>query len=475
MNDIERLLKVASANDLKTFLKDYAHSNEGFRRELIAFLESKYVNKNKKTIEDYCRQMKSSFYFTQNIGSEWDSFVIPDWYLITSRANSILKEGEKLLEIGNPNAAASIAVEFFVALQDTYDEDSLCDDYDGDIACEIGNSCERAEQLLLKSIKHPSMSRDVAQNLTRKLNDISKTSLPYDLSNYDVFDFDDMFLEVSLAIMSDDERLNMLEAQIMQHAGQYIQYVYVERKISMLRQLHRNAEAEEELRKYINLPEIRTLIINDLISKKDYKTAVQLVHEGIDLARESKHWGTVRSWQEKELEIYEQSGDQPRQIDLCSTLFVNEGASMTYYVKLKELVPADEWKDFLDQLLSKVSIEGGFMFGHSVIADIYVAEKEEDKLFELIMSHGRPNLSSLNRYAKYTGMTHAQQLLDAYARLLKSEAQMNVNVKAYHRIAEAMSCMCQLHNGKQVAHQLAEFFRQEYHRRPKMMEEIRKF
>lgn len=28
MNDIERLLKVASANDLKTFLKDYARSNE---------------------------------------------------------------------------------------------------------------------------------------------------------------------------------------------------------------------------------------------------------------------------------------------------------------------------------------------------------------------------------------------------------------------------------------------------------------
>ena len=475
MNDIERLLKVASANDLKTFLKDYARSNEGFHRELMAFLESKYVNKNKKTIEDYCRQMKSSFGFTQNIGDRWHSFVIPDWYLITSRANSILKEGDKLLEIGNASAAASIAVEFFVALQDTYDEDSLVDDYDGDIACEIGNSCEQAEQLLLKSIKHPSMSRDVAQNLARKLNDISKSSLPYDLSNYDVFDFDDMFLEVSLTIMSDEERLNMLEAQIMQHAGQYIQYVYVERKIDMLRQLHRNAEAEAELRKYINLPEIRTLIINDLISKKDYKNAVQLVHEGIDLARESKHWGTVRSWQEKELEIYEKSGNKPRQIDLCSTLFVSEGGSMAYYGKLKALVPADEWKDFLHQLLSKVSTGDSFMFGYSVIADIYVAEKEADKLFELIMSHGQPDLDRLDRYARHTGKSHAEQLLVAYEQLLKSEAQMKVNVKVYHRIAEAMTCMCRLHGGKKAAHQLAEFFRQEYHRRPKMMEEIRKF
>ena len=91
------------------------------------------------------------------------------------------------------------------------------------------------------------------------------------------------------------------------------------------------------------------------------------------------------------------------------------------------------------------------------------------------MSHGRPRLNSLNRYAKHTGENHAKQLLDAYEQLLKSEARINVNVKTYHRIAEAMSYMCQLHDGKQAAHQLAEFFRQEYRRRPKMMEEIKQF
>ena len=475
MNDLEHLLKLASVSDLRAFSKDYARKNDAFRKELMAFLCSKYVTKNEKTIEDYCRQMKSSFQFTQKIGDRWHSFVIPDWYLITSRANSILKDGDKLLEMGNANAAASIAVEFFVALQDTYDEDSLVDDYDGDIASEIGNSCEQAETLLLKSIKHASMNKDVILNLTRKLKDISKTSFSDDLNNYYVFDFDDMLLQVSLTTMNDDDRLNLLDTQIMQHAGQYDQYVYVERKIDMLRQLHRDAETQAELRKYINLPEIRKLIVNDLISKKEYHAAVQLIHGGIDIARELKHWGTVHSWMEKELEIYEQSGDQQRQIGTCSALFISKGGSMTYYRKLKALVPAHEWKDFLNQLLSKVSIKGSFLFGHSIIADIYVEEKEADKLFEIIMAHGRTNLDCLDRYAKYTGEGHAKQLLDAYTQRLKSEAQMNVNVKAYHRIAQSMSCMWLLHDGKQAAHQLAEFFRQEYHRRPKMMEEISQF
>ena len=52
MNDLEHLLKLASASDLRTFSKDYAHKNEGFRQELLTFLDSKYVNKNEKTIED---------------------------------------------------------------------------------------------------------------------------------------------------------------------------------------------------------------------------------------------------------------------------------------------------------------------------------------------------------------------------------------------------------------------------------------
>lgn len=78
--------------------------------------------------------MQGAFQFTEDIGNRWHSCVVPDWYLITGKAESTLKEGSKLLELGNANAAASIAVEFFVCLQDTLDEDCLANDYDGDIA-----------------------------------------------------------------------------------------------------------------------------------------------------------------------------------------------------------------------------------------------------------------------------------------------------------------------------------------------------
>ena len=474
-NGIKHLIEVASATHLKEFLQDYARKNDGLRRELEAFLVAKYVNINKKSIDDYCRQMQRAFQFTEDIGNRWHSFEIPDWDRITIKADSILKEGFKLLEVGNANVAASIAAEFFVALQATYDEDFNNYDYEGDIACAIGNSCEEAEKLLLKAIQHPEINKGILHTLTRKLNDISESSLPYDLGNYDIFDFDGMLLQVSKIAMSDEDRLSMLDSQIEQHAGKYDQHVYVERKAELLSQLHREDDAQAVLRKYINLPPIRTLIINDLINKKDYRAAVQLVNDGIDLARELNHYGTVRSWKEKELEIYEHAGDIPRQIDICSTLFVNEGGSLEYYHKLKALVPTNEWKEFLSQLLGKVSIKDSFMFGHSVIADIYVEENDADKLFELIKSHGIKDLDCLNRYAAHTGSRYAKQLLEVYSQLLKREAQMNVNVKSYSRIAEALACMRKLHGGKQAAHQLADFFRKEYHRRPKMMESISKF
>ena len=474
-NDIKHLIEVASAAHLKAFLVDYAQRNDGFRRELEAFLMGKYVSVNKKSIDDYCRQMQRAFKFTEDIGDRWHSCVIPDWGHIMRKADSILKEGSKLLEIGNANVAASIAVEFFVGLQDTYDEDVNNYDYEGDIACGISDCCEEAEKLLLNATRHPEINKDILHTLTRKLNDISKSSLPYDLGNYDIFDFDGMLLQVTEIAMSDEDRLSMLDTQIEQHAGKYDQHVYVERKSDLLRQLHREDEAWAVLRKFINLPPIRTLIINDLISKEDYSTAVQLVNDGIDLARELNHGGTVRSWNEKKLEIYEHAGDLQRQIDMSILLFVGEGGSMNYYHKLKALVPAKEWKKFLNQLLDKISIRDSFMFGHSVIADIYVEEKDADKLFELVMSHGIKDLECLNRYAVHTGQRYAKQLLEVYSQLLKQEAQMNVNVKSYSRIAEAMACMCRLYGGKPAAHQLADFFRREYHRRPKMMESISKY
>ncbi len=474
-NDIKHLIEVASAAHLKTFLQNYARKNDGFRRELEAFLVARYVSINKKSIDDYCQQMQSVFQFTEDIGDRWYSFDIPDWERIIHKADSILKEGWKLLEMGNPNVAASIAVEFFVGIEDTYDEDIISYDYDGDIECGISDSCDEAEKLLLKAIQHPAINKDILHTLTRKLNDISRSNLPYDLGNHDIFDFDGMLLQVSEIAMSDEERLSMIDAQIEQHAGKFDQHVYVERKVDLLRQLHREDDAWAVLRKHINLPPIRTLIINDLISKEDYNAAVQLVKEGIELARELNHSGTARLWKEKELEIYEHSGDIRYQIDVCSTLFLGKGGSMKYYHKLKALVPANEWKNFLSQLLGKVSIKESFMFGHSVIADIYVEEKDADKLFELILSHGMKDLDCLDRYAVHTGERYAKQLLEVYSQLLKQEAQMNVNIKSYSRIAAAMSCMCRLHGGEQAAHQLAVFFRREYHRRPKMMESISKF
>lgn len=50
-----------------------------------------------------------------------------------------------------------------------------------------------------------------------------------------------------------------------------------------------------------------------------------------------------------------------------------------------------------------------------------------------------------------------------------------MGAKHYARIRQAMEAMQKLKDGKPAAHQLAEYFRETYRRRPLFMVEIKKF
>ena len=471
-NEFDQLLQLAKGDDLLKFMRQYAQENSAFRKELTAFLGKKYL-RSKATITDYRNKMCAAFEATNDLGDRWHSFEVIDWDAVADNVKNLLDEGNSLLDLGNADAAAIIAVEFFLVLQQEFNTDELYDDSEEHELTEV---CEQAQELLNDAFTHPYINKSLRSQLMNNLHEISRSSLPGELNNLYIFDFDDMMLKLSKVTMGDDERLQMLEQQIIQHAGRYDQHVYVQRKIDLLRELHRDNEADAEQQKHINLPEVRAIVVDQCVERGDYDAAVSLVHEGIDIAKQIKHLGTVKRWKEKELAIYERMGDKARQIDLCRTLFVNERASKEYYRKLKALVPHEQWKDYLKLLLDEVKEERKYlMFGQNNVADIYVEEGDNQSLFELLKSHERLDLDILNRYARYTGNEHAQEILAIYTEILKQDAMRNVNVKAYRRIAEAMSCMCQLNYGKQAAHKLALFFRQEYSRRPSMMAEIKNF
>lgn len=473
MQDLSKMLQIAKREDLIAFSIDYAKENASFKRDLTAFLGKKYIG-NKKTIKEYRKEMAIAFSQIKDVGNRWSDFEIADWDSILNKVDRLLHEGRKLLDLGNANAAASMAVEFFVSFNDTFDEDTFLTDGTGE-DFGAGDSCENAEKLLFDAIEHPYITPSMQKELVSELRNLSKTDFVYNLSNYGIFDFDDMLLQVNINTQTPEDTLQMLDVQIDQHKEQYDEYVYVERKIDLLQKIHRLSDAEKVEQKYIDIPEIRHRVIDGLISRKEFEDAVKCLHEGIDAALKEKHPGIVDQWKKMELEIYEKQGDKPEQISICRELFTSTRGSMEYYHKLKLLIPKSDWKRYLNDLLKDAKIGNHSIFGSSILADIFVEEKDSESLYQFIKKQTYDQLMTLDQYSRFVNDDHAKELLTIYVHLLMKEAEQNVNSKAYQRIAHSMENMKKLKNGNTAVHQLAEYFRKTYYRRPSMMAEMKKF
>lgn len=472
INNLEQLLQLSTHGELVAFCLDYAHENSNFEIDLMHFLRKKYIG-NKDTTDEYVGQMRSAFKQTRNIGNRWHYFEDLDWPNIFSEALRLIEEGKKLLDVGNADTAATIAVEFFVQLSHTFDENSMFNQYDEELPGDY--ECEQAEELLLNAIDHPNISAPVLHKILSQLKDISKTNLSHDLSNYDIFDFDDMLMQVSTRTMSPDDSLRLLDEQIRQHATDYDLHVYVERKIDLLRKNGRDAEADDVERQHIALPQIRQIVVDRLIGNSDYDKAIACVDGGIAEAEKNHHILEADKWRKCILGIYEQTGNEAKQIEVCRLLFKSSGGCLDYYHKLKALVAEAEWKPFLTELLNEANLSRRYTGWGCNLADIYVEEGDEENLYNFIMRNSSHSTDALDRYATHAGEEHAEEFLKLYTNLLKSVASGPANVKMYPRIAESMTCMTKLKGGKEAAHKLAVHFREHYRRRPNFMIEISKF
>ena len=467
-NDLEQLLQLSTRGDLAMFSLEYAKGNKDFKKALRAYLSKKYLH-NTETASDYASQMANAFCETKDIGDGWHSYEVTDWDAIFNEANKIIEKGKKLLDLGNADAAATIAMEFIRQLCDNFDENEI-DPYD-DESIDGHYECEQAENLLLNAISHPDISKDLKKHIVEEVKSLSNR----DVADYDLIDLNDLKLEVTRRALSNEEGLRLLDEQIQSQKGNYNLHVYVERKIALLRQMGKDADADKEEQKYIRLHEIRKIVVDRLVEQKQYDKAAEYAKAGIGLdnGREVRWADTM--WTKRLLEIYELQDNKPGQIKAARALFVSSFGDAKYYHKLKALIPKDEWKQWLEQLIADTPFSNIAGFGDSNLADIYVEEKETEKLYEYIKANSKFNTDALDHYAPYTDSSHHEELLSMYVELLKKDASGKADVNKYPPIAASMECMQKLKGGKVAAHQLAVFFREQYRRRSSMMAAIKKF
>lgn len=326
--------------------------------------------------------------------------------------------------------------------------------------------------MILKVVQYPKTTQQQKTGILQELCQIARISIYHD---YDIYDVDDLMMQINLSIQSADKALELIDQLLEERKDSYDLYQLVLRKVDLLLGQKEQEKADDTIRQYLYLSEIREMEVEKLMEREQYVEAIRLLDEGIVLSKKEKYDGTTGKWLKLKLKIFERTNRTSEVIDTCCLLFISGREQLEYYHKLKTLIPKEQWKVFLDGMMKEVPFNGYFSFGGNVEAEIYVEEKENDRLFHLLSSAGFGQLEALMQYAHHLKNSHSEQLIGMYISLLVDYAERNIGRKYYEHIAQALLCMQKLDGGKAAVKQLVEEFRTIYKRRPAMMEELRRF
>lgn len=145
------------------------------------------------------------------------------------------------------------------------------------------------------------------------------------------------------------------------------------------------------------------------------------------------------------------------------------------YCRLKKLVSADEWPEYLDRLIDHTKLCDYSSYAHCSQAEIFKEEKEYDRLLNLIANLGPDSrLEALMQYSEVLKDMYSKQLLAMFVPLIQDYAEKNINVKAYPYVVQVLRQMRRLNGGAEAVSGLVALFRQKYIRRSRMMRELDK-
>ena len=466
--EVEQILLFAEPDKLSDFVLKYASSHSDFKSALLeTFLPKKPVA---KLSVDYQMEIEKCFNSAYKNGPKRGRYYEPeiDWDEVSGKVDGYLAKATLLLQRQDLEEAATIALQILRSIGNNYiEEDFLYND--GDIDFEI--SCEDAGDLLLEIVKHSGASQVLKENI---LNEATKISKMATYREYELYDMDELVQQIMLSVQSKEEALLSINHLIEERKEHRELYKLVLRKVEILEELGKTVEAEATLSEFLYLPEIRRREAENLLDGKCYEKAISMLNEGIVIAEKAGEYSILREWREQLLSIYEEVHDITKVIEMCRLLFIHTNGSLDYYHKLKSLISSTDWKEYLSTLLQETTFFDYWGSGNTK-AEIYIEEKEYDKLFSFLSTVEYRRLNALVQYASHLNATHSSEILSLFTDDLRVYAEKNLGRSHYEYIARVLRGMRKLNGGKDVVKQLVDEFRVLYKRRPAMMQELGEF
>ena len=308
----------------------------------------------------------------------------------------------------------------------------------------------------------------------------------FDYGDYG-YDMVQLCAQLSLDLGTADSFLQFVDAALAKEEKAVYKYrleFYTELKLSILTKLNRKYEADLLLEKQIYLPKMRRIKVEEVIANEDYNSAKKLLMEGIRLAEEQNHPGTVRQWEEYLLRIAELEKDIQSLRYYLEKFAFDRYLDESYYRELRSTYQALEWRQVIEKKINSVKreIDNDKKYSQWVskeytellkLGDVYVEEQMYSRLIALIQR--QKNIDTVLQYHENLYKDYPNELMAVYSNLLDKSAEDSSNRKDYNGLMQKVLFIAKdIPSGQAMLKNKMQDWKEIYKRRPAMVNEITK-
>ena len=374
-----------------------------------------------------------------------------------SGLDSILDDASYYVEQGKYADAAAMAMAVTEVIPQNAED---VDDSDAELSDTFGTAIE-----LLCTIVN---STGVATSIKQEIYDWSKEESNNSIySDYGLDEIQTIY-EICCEQLGDpDEVLADIDRQIKEAKNEYHKKEAVLRKIRFMQS--KNMDIQAVIQTYIDINEVRKIRFEQLTNDKKYDDALLLAEQGIEIAQQQGHPGTIIDWKKSMFDVYLLQGDTAKLLAMAEYLFFHVGYSYSrdeFYNVLKKHTSVVDWPDTMERLLAPAEKGHGF---DTFAARILHEHQLWPRLFALCQ---KGSIYDMERYEEDLKPHFEEEILEYYHTCVEKKARVT-DPRAYDEVARILKRMRTFTGGNELVNQLLENYRVAYKRRRIMMEVLK--
>ncbi len=462
-NTLDKVFRYTDEEELYDFLKEEVYRNASLAKKL-----TKRFLPDETACVDFRQEVENVFLCADEIRSKWGPSM--DWHQIDSGLWRMYEKAEYLKDKAKCHEAADIACQIISSVGKEYSKDEVFadDSFDGDDFCTY-----KCVDLLIEMIE-----RDVFDQ--KKLNDIQreiqKAARMETYADYCICDFDMLLCVLNGELSEADEHLKTLDTKIAVQRYNRDKNKWIMRKASFLQRKGMDNDAASLTEENFGVPEISRRVIDNQLCNGQWEAAIESIGRAIKCTPHDEY-SYVNECCIKRIEACEKLGIIETRIEDYASLMRHSCSEEMYgyYLNLKKLMPDDEFKVKLKEIVTEL-MKGSLLFTHKCVARILAEETSLELLCDCLSINDKmENTEGFEAFKEYASvLTMAQRMLvvrhhvDAIREMAATATSKDYSSVRF-QMERLLDCCSE---AMPLVHELKKEFQETYKRRHAFMREL---